>query len=67
MSNFLDQVGRPDGFVFNAIKKQQDQAKNHEHDPGPVLSPDGTPLKEDQCICGTINCKESYSCWTSGF
>ena len=63
MSNFLDQVGRPDGFVFNAVKKQQ----SNDNDPGPVLSPNGTPLKEDQCICGTINCKESYSCWTSGF
>jgi|TARA_R110001592_G_scaffold7757_22_gene43096 hypothetical protein len=67
MSNFLENVARPDGFVFNAIKKQQDQAKNHEHDPGPILGPDNNPLKEGQCICGEFNCKSEYSCWTSGF
>tara|TARA_B100000035_G_C20964504_1_gene538113 strand:+ start:810 stop:1010 length:201 start_codon:yes stop_codon:yes gene_type:complete len=24
-------------------------------------------LKENECICGTINCDTEYSCYTSGY
>jgi hypothetical protein len=53
-------MARPDGFVFN-------YKKEHPEDPGPILSPEGEPLKENQCVCGTINCTTEYACYTSGF
>ena len=31
------------------------------------LAPDDLELQEGQCICGAFNCKDEYSCWTSGY
>ena len=32
------------------------------------FAPDDEPkLQEGQCICGAFDCKESYSCYTSGY
>lgn len=60
MAKRLEDMARPDGFVFN-------YKKEHPEDPGPILSPEGEPLKENQCVCGTINCASEYACYTSGF
>ena len=60
MAKRLEDMARPDGFVFN-------YKKEHPEDPGPVLNPEGDPLKENQCVCGEFECKEEYAHWTSGF
>ena len=32
------------------------------------FAPDDEPeLQEGQCVCGAFDCKESYSCYTSGY
>ena len=31
------------------------------------FAPEEIELKENECVCGTINCSTEYSCHTSGY